>query len=59
VTKAEVRRFTSWLGRRSYQVRLKRFGIEKLRRIARKNGREGGRPKKERQTAVEGGGGKS
>jgi hypothetical protein len=46
MTKSEVQLFTSWLGRRSYKVRLERFGIERLREIARKNGKQGGRPKK-------------
>ena len=40
----EVRRFTSWLGKRSYQARLKRFGIERIQEIARENGKSGGRP---------------
>jgi hypothetical protein len=34
----------SLLGKRSYQARLKRFGIERLREIARQNGKMGGRP---------------
>jgi hypothetical protein len=34
------------LGRESYRVRLRRFGIERLREIARQNGRQGGRPRK-------------
>ena len=34
------------LGKRSYQARLKRLGIERLREIARENGKQGGRPKK-------------
>jgi hypothetical protein len=46
MTKSEVRLFASWLGRRSYKVRLERFGIERLRDIARENGAKGGRPKK-------------
>lgn len=45
MTKAEVRRFTSWLGKRSYRVRLERFGIERLQEIARDNGQKGGRPR--------------
>jgi len=36
----------SWLGKRSYQVRLKRLGIERIREIARQNGKRGGRPKR-------------
>jgi hypothetical protein len=43
----ELRKFTSWLGKRSYEARLKRMGIERVREIARKNGKKGGRPKKE------------
>ena len=42
---AEVKRFTSWLGKRSYQVRLERLGLERLQTIARENGKKGGRPK--------------
>ena len=43
--KDQVKEFASWLGRRSYKARLKRFGIEKLQAIARENGKKGGRPK--------------
>lgn len=32
------------LGRRSYRARLERFGIERIREIARENGKKGGRP---------------
>lgn len=46
MTKAELRQFTSWLGKRSYKARLERFGIERLRAIARENGKKGGRPPK-------------
>ncbi len=45
MTNAELRRFTRWLGKRSYQVRLERLGIERIRQIARENGKLGGRPK--------------
>jgi hypothetical protein len=34
----------STLGKRSYRVRLERFGIERIRQIARQNGKKGGRP---------------
>jgi hypothetical protein len=47
VTKAEVRRFTSWLGRRSYEARLERLGMRRIQEIARENGKKGGRPPKE------------
>jgi hypothetical protein len=36
------------LGRQSYRARLDRFGIERLRAIARENGKLGGRPPKRR-----------
>ncbi len=32
------------LGRRSYAVRLRRFGLARLQQIARENGKLGGRP---------------
>ncbi len=44
--KDEIRQFTSWLGRRSYAVRLERLGIQRIREIARENGKKGGRPSK-------------
>lgn len=37
----------SMLGKRSYLVRLERFGIERIRQIARENGKKGGRPPRE------------
>jgi hypothetical protein len=43
--KEDIRRFASWLGRRSYKARLERFGLEHLQDIARENGKKGGRPK--------------
>jgi hypothetical protein len=46
MTQAELRKFTSWLGQRSYQARVKRLGINRIRQIARENGRKGGRPPK-------------
>jgi hypothetical protein len=36
----------SLLGRRSYIVRVQRLGIERIREIARENGKKGGRPPK-------------
>jgi hypothetical protein len=45
VNKKELQLFTRWLGKRSYKARLERFGIERLREIARENGKKGGRPK--------------
>lgn len=42
----ELRKFTSWLGKRSYAARVKSLGIERIREIARENGKNGGRPPK-------------
>ena len=47
MNRTEPKKFTSWLGKRSYATRLERLGIERIREIARKNGKKGGRPKKE------------
>jgi hypothetical protein len=35
------------MGKRSYASRLERLGIQRIREIARENGKKGGRPKKE------------
>jgi hypothetical protein len=43
---SEIQRFTSWLGKRSYAARVERLGIERIREIARENGKKGGRPPK-------------
>ena len=45
MTQTEIQHFTSWLGKRSYQVRVQRLGIERIQEIARENGKKGGRPK--------------
>jgi len=46
MTQQEIKDFTSWLGQRSYVVRLEKLGIERIRAIARENGKKGGRPPK-------------
>jgi hypothetical protein len=46
VNKSELRRFSSWLGKRSYKARVEKLGIERIREIARENGKKGGRPPK-------------
>jgi hypothetical protein len=46
MTDSDLRQFTSWLGKRSYEARLQRFGITRIREIARENGKQGGRPTK-------------
>ena len=48
MNKKELKMFTSWLGKRSYKARLKKFGIERIREIARENGKKGGKPPKKR-----------
>jgi hypothetical protein len=44
--KTQVSEAASLMGKRSYRARLERLGIERIREIARKNGRLGGRPPK-------------
>ena len=46
MNRADIKKFTSWLGKRSYAVRMRRLGIERIREIARENGKKGGRPRK-------------
>ncbi|MGH9771885.1 MAG: hypothetical protein ACRD4Q_09340 [Candidatus Acidiferrales bacterium] len=46
MNRRELRKFTSWLGKRSYAARVERLGIERIRAIARQNGKLGGRPPK-------------
>jgi len=46
VNRTELTKFTSWLGKRSYAARLERLGIDRIRQIARENGKKGGRPLK-------------
>lgn len=46
MNRTELQRFTSWLGKRSYAARLEHLGIERIREIARENGKKGGRPPK-------------
>jgi hypothetical protein len=42
----QINEAASLMGKRSYRVRVERFGIERLREIARQNGKKGGRPPK-------------
>lgn len=46
MNRIDLKNFTSWLGKRSYAARVKRLGIERIREIARENGKKGGRPPK-------------
>ena len=49
MNKKDIQKFTSWLGKRSYKARVARLGIERIREIARENGKRGGRPRKDRK----------
>jgi hypothetical protein len=50
MTRDEIKKFTSWLGQRSYAARLEKLGIQRIREIARENGKKGGRPLREGQS---------
>jgi hypothetical protein len=49
MAKTAVNEAASLLGKRSYAARLVRLGIQRIRQIARENGKLGGRPKKGEQ----------
>jgi len=44
--KSKASEAASLMGKRSYRARLERLGIERIREIARQNGKMGGRPPK-------------
>lgn len=46
MNQSDLRKFTSWLGKRSYRARVKKFGLKRIQEIARENGKRGGRPPK-------------
>lgn len=48
MVKYQLSEAASLMGKRSYEARLKRFGIERIRAIARRNGEKGGRPRNEK-----------
>ena len=48
--RSQIAEVMSWMGKRSYPARVERFGIERIREIARENGKRGGRPRKEKKT---------
>ena len=51
VKQSQIAEVMSWMGKRSYATRVQRFGIERIREIARQNGKKGGgRPRKEQKT---------
>ncbi len=46
--KSPLSQAASLMGKRSYKARLERLGIERIRAIARENGKLGGRPPKQK-----------
>jgi hypothetical protein len=51
MNRTDLKKFTSWLGKRSYAARVEHLGTERIREIARENGKKGGRPpKKEKKS---------
>lgn len=46
MSKSKASEAASVMGKRSYRARLERLGIERIREIARQNGKKGGRPPK-------------
>jgi hypothetical protein len=49
MSNSQISKAASLMGRRSYRVRVDKFGIERIREIARENGKHGGRPRKEKR----------
>ncbi len=49
MAKKQLHEAASLLGKRSYEARLDRLGIERIRQIARENGKKGGRPAKSKE----------
>lgn len=45
--KKPISEAASLMGKRSYTARVKRLGIERIREIARENGKKGGRPRQD------------
>jgi hypothetical protein len=50
MAKNRLREAASLMGKRSYEARLKKFGLRRLQEIARTNGKKGGRPSKKGAT---------
>ena len=48
----QISEVMSWMGKRSYAARLEHLGIERLQEIARENGKKGGRPRKQKESAT-------
>jgi hypothetical protein len=46
MAKLSLNEAASLMGKRSYRARLERLGIQRIRTIARENGKLGGRPRK-------------
>jgi len=50
--RSQISEGMSWMGKRSYAARLERLGVERLQEIARENGKKGGRPRKQKESAT-------
>jgi hypothetical protein len=46
MSKTTISKAACLMGKRSYAARVKHLGIERIREIARENGKKGGRPSK-------------
>jgi hypothetical protein len=46
VSKKQLSEAASLMGKHSYAARVERLGIDRIREIARENGKKGGRPPK-------------
>ena len=46
MNQADLQKFTSWLGKRSYESASNVLELRRIREIARENGKKGGRPPK-------------
>lgn len=44
MAKTNLSRAASLMGQQSYRARLERLGIQRIREVARENGKKGGRP---------------
>jgi len=47
--RSQIAEAASWMGKRGYSAKVDKLGIERIREIARENGKKGGRPPKEKK----------
>jgi hypothetical protein len=46
MTKKDLSQAASAMGKRGYQIKVEKLGLDEIQKIARANGRLGGRPKR-------------